>query len=144
MTSLPISSISKLIKIHRQSVRLIYNLPRYSTDSVTSLMKDLHWLPLVTRYIFKLLFTTHNVIHHNFPIYLCDLIKVKHIDRSSRFTHKCILETPYRSSKYGSSAFSISAPTHWNKLRWEIRCTENVSSFKTKLKYHLFRLAYNI
>ena len=108
MTSLPIFFISKLIKIHRQSVHLIYNLPRYLTDSVISLMKDLHCchqIYLVTRYIFKLLLTTHNVMHHNFPIYLCDLIKIKHIDRSSRFTHKCILETPYHSLKYGSVPF---------------------------------------
>ena len=43
---------------------------------------------------------------------------------------------------YGSRAFAVSTPELWNSLLVFIRSCGNLSSFKSKLKTHLFKKTY--
>ncbi|KAK0147849.1 Disintegrin and metalloproteinase domain-containing protein 22 [Merluccius polli] len=44
---------------------------------------------------------------------------------------------------WGDRAFSIAAPSLWNSLPKPIRDCTNINNFKTQLKTHLFKLAFN-
>ena len=60
----------KLIKLHRLQnavVRCVHLLPRRYPDSITPLLKQLHWLPVPYRIKYKLSLTIHKAIHHNSP-----------------------------------------------------------------------------
>ena len=58
----------KLIKLHplqNALVRCVYLLPRRCSDSITTLLKQLHWLTVPHRIKYKLSLTIHKAIHHN-------------------------------------------------------------------------------
>ena len=60
----------KLIKLQQFQyavVRCINVLPRRSSDSITPLLKQLHWLPVPYRIKYKLSLTIQKTIHHNSP-----------------------------------------------------------------------------
>ena len=44
-------------------------------DHVTPLRKELHWLPIEARPVFKILCYTYKAIHGNLPDYMCDLAR---------------------------------------------------------------------
>ena len=78
-------------------------------------------------------------MHGTAPQYLSDLLH-KHtpprILRSSSGTLLSVLRP--RPELYGSRAFSVAAPLLWNELSNYIISEQTLTSFKTKLKTHLF------
>ena len=44
----------------------------------------------------------------------------------------------------GERAFSVAAPRLWNKLPLQIRLSSSEAVFKTNLKTHLFRRAFDL
>ena len=48
-----------------------------------------------------------------------------------------------RLKSYGSRAFSVAAPKHWNEIPLDIKLSRSVDVFKSRLKTYLFRLAFN-
>jgi hypothetical protein len=49
-----------------------------------------------------------------------------------------------KSVGFGGRSFAVSGPTLWNNLPNELRDeTLNIKTFQSKLKTHLFSLAYN-
>uniref|UniRef100_A0A3Q2Q7X9 Ig-like domain-containing protein n=1 Tax=Fundulus heteroclitus TaxID=8078 RepID=A0A3Q2Q7X9_FUNHE len=57
-----------------------------------------------------------------------------------KYTLLCI---PRTRTKQGEAAFSSYAPLIWNKLPENCIIAESLSSFKSRLKTHLFRIAFN-
>jgi hypothetical protein len=43
---------------------------------------------------------------------------------------------------YGDCAFSVTAPTLWNKLPANIRKASSLENFKSRLKTHLFKVSF--
>ena len=140
---LPDVSTRKLHMLQRSAVRVIFNLPRRSNDSISNLMKQLHWLPFRFRVKYKILLLTHNAYHHNSPLYLANCIETKTIPRSARPAVTNLLKTPYHNRNHGLRAFSCAAPTLWNKLPPSLREQRCTNSFKRALKMYLFKIAYD-
>ena len=135
--------INRLQKVQNSAVRFINNHRR--RRGVTKLRKALHFLPVSFRIDFKILLLTYKCINGLAPPYLKDLIVTK---KPTGQNLRCdsdptLLERNF-SSKYlrTSAAFSISAPKLWNELPRNIREATSVEVFKTRLKTHLFKLAY--
>lgn len=42
----------------------------------------------------------------------------------------------------GDRAFAFAAPKLWNSLPVDVRASETIQSFKSRLKTHLFKLAF--
>ena len=57
---------------------------------------------------------------------------------------KAMQLTKVRINKLSERAFSFSGPVAWNSLPADIRCTTNRQTFKTLLKSHFFRQAFDI
>ena len=137
---LPKKQIKKLQGIQNTAARLITYTLKY--EHITPILKELHWLPVDSRLVYKYLLFTYKCLHGIAPLYLQELIKLKP-NRGLRSDNKLLLEVPKsRLVNYGDRAFSNAAPRLWNALPDHIRLTEGLGKFKSQLKTHLFRKAY--
>jgi hypothetical protein len=48
----------------------------------------------------------------------------------------------HKSKRYFDASFAFSAPNMWNKLPLAVRSAPTKTCFRSKLKAHLFALAY--
>ena len=133
---LPSTHLPKLQRLQNAAARLISNVPRHS--DITPVLCALHWLPVKFRIDFKILLFTFKAICGHAPGYLIDLIAIKEQPRYNlRSASGLIL-------KYRDRAFSSAAPNLWNNLPLHIRLEDNFERFKSLLKTHLFRLAFDM
>ena len=72
---LPASYIIKLQWVQNAAARLISNTTRF--DHISPVMKDLHWLPVKYRIMFKLVVYTFKALHGSAPTYIHQLIRLK-------------------------------------------------------------------
>ena len=135
------TSLARLKVIQNSAARLIAQASRM--DSVTLIRKELHWLPIHFRVQFKILVICFNYIQKTAPSYLCELITPYHTSRTLRSSGKMLLKIPAVSTKFAEKCFHVRAPQLWNSLPETLRSCDNISLFKSKLKTHLFREAYN-
>ena len=61
-----------------------------------------------------------------------------------RSANKTLLVQPKSSRSWGDRAFSVAAPRIWNNLPNFIRSCSSIESFKSLLKKHFFKLAYEL
>ena len=110
---LPKNQIEKLQRVQNCAARLVVNARR--NDHIIPALRDLHWLPVEQRIIFKILLFTFKALNGLTPSYLSDLIKfyVPGCDLRS----SSLLAVPFSNMKsYGDRAFSICTPKLWNDL----------------------------
>ena len=96
------------------------------------------------RPVFLILVLVHKCIYGNAPEYLSDLLTVYHSNRALRSGNHCLLKESRTSNSFGDRAFSNCAPKLWNGLPQTIRIISCHKRFKSSLKTHLFRKAYNL
>ena len=132
-----------LRKIQNSAARLITRTRKF--DSITPELRNLHWLPIEKMIIYKINVLTFRAMHGTAPQYLSDLLHIhtpSHILRPSSKTLLSVVRP--RLDPYGSRAFSVAAPLLWNELPYYITGKQTLTSFKTKLKTHLFSEGYPI
>ena len=144
--NLPEYKLIKLQRLQNAVVRCVHLLPRRSYDSITPLLKQLHWLPVPYRIQYKLSLTIHKAIHHNSPDYLASLLHLHTpiIPLQTRSSNTFILTTPHLHKLHSSNirSFALSAPYHWNSLPNHLRTNTSTPSFKRHLKTYYFSLAF--
>ena len=129
-------SLNRLRKIQNTAVRIVSLCEK--NNRITPYLKKLHWLPVHLRIHFKILLFTYKILNGLAPTYLCTLVKLYVPPRQLRSGSQYLLEPVLsHSATYGDRAFSIAAPYLWNNLPLDIRTSETLSVFKTKLKTHL-------
>ena len=111
------------------------------------ILKTLHWLPVRQRIVFKILLIVFKALNGQAPSYILELLTLKsnshsHNLRSSNDTLLLKMPTCKTKVTLGDRAFSCAAPKIWNNLPLSIRKSQSVTSFKTKLKTHLFVQAF--
>ena len=72
--NLPNKQIERLQRIQNQAARMLKRIPR--RNHITSVLRELHWLRIHDRIIFKILLLTHKAVNNTAPEYLCDLIRL--------------------------------------------------------------------
>ena len=111
-------------------------------DHVTPLLKELHWLPVEQRIIFKILLFTFKALNNLCPSYtfcISYLLETYKPTRSLRSSSKNLLVIPRSKLKsYGDRALSVSAPKLWNDIPETIKCSVDLNAFKRNLKTYLF------
>ena len=113
-------------------------------DHVTPLLKELHWLPVEQRIIFKILFLTFKALNNLCPSYISDLLESYKPTRSLRSLSRNLLAIPHSKLKsYGDHTFSVCAPKLWNDIPEIIKCSVNLYTFKRNLKTYLFKRYLN-
>ena len=113
---------------------------------VTPLRKELHWLPIEARPVFKILCYTYKAINGNLPDYMCDLVSVYNPKRCGLRSGNSIIRrlctVKAYSAKYGYMCYSLAAPALWNPLPENIRSAETFVTFKKSLKTFPFKNTY--
>ena len=132
----------KLQLLQNHAARLVKRANKKS--SATLLLKDLHWLPIKQRVLYKISIIVFKCLNCNdFPSYLKDLISVYKPSRSLRSADKFLLVKPFKKLKtFGQRSFHFSAPTVWNSLPFELRSCSSLDIFKKRLKTHFFKIAF--
>ena len=109
---------------------------------ITPILKKLHWLPIKQRIDYKLCLLTYKTLQIQQPTYLYNSISFPSHSLSTRSSDSSVLYIPYVRTSLGKRAFSVIAPRLWNSLPPDTRNSLSVSTFRSKLKTHLFKLAF--
>ena len=130
--------------VQNAAARIIAGLKK--RDHITETLRDLHWLAVEERIVFKINLITFKALNGSGPRYLEDILKFYHQARTLRSLrdHLGLEEPNFNMKTYGQRAFSVAAPRLWNKLPFEIRACSDVNLFKSKLKTFLLKKVYDI
>ena len=141
---LPNHLIDKLQHLLNAAARLIMVANKY--HSITPILKELHWLPIEQRIIFKINLITFKCLNNLAPPYLKELLTLYRPNRTLRSSSDKLrlVTVPYNLKTYGYRSYSVQAPILWNSLPFHIRSADSINSFKSKLKTYLFKSAYNL
>ena len=138
---LPKSTIDRLQKVQNSAARLITRNKKF--DHITPVMKELHWLPINQRIVYKILLITYKALNRCAPSYIGDMLQPLKSTMNLRSSMKGFLAVPpIRLVNYGQRSFSYAAPKLWNELPDTVRHSESLLVFKTKLKTYLFKKNY--
>jgi len=144
---LPSVHLLKRQLLQNAAARLISNVPRYS--HITPVLCWLHWLPVKCGIDFKILFLTFKALYGRAPGYLTDLIAIKEQTcYPLRSASGLALNYPSLKLKktLGDRAFSSAAPPYLMEESAPSYppCGQNCGRFKSVLKTHLFKLAFDM
>ena len=139
------SDYKPLELIQKAAARLVFRHPKFSHS--THLLRKLHWLPVKDRIKFKTLTLAYRAVKGTAPPYLQALVKAHTPSRPLRSSSAGRLSAPSLQGPDGrlkrSHLFSVVAPTWWNELQNKaITTAETLSTFRRRLKTHLFQGAF--
>ena len=127
------ASLYKMQKVQNAAARLVKKVPR--RVSVRECLAQLHWLPIESRIIFKILLITHKVIYGRCSANLT----VSYKGHNCRPQDFLMLKTKVAHTLYGKRTFGWAAPRLWNALPYNYRSVDNTESFKHIIKTYLFQ-----
>ena len=134
--------LDEIQRVINCSARLIYKDSK--SAHITPLLFDLHWLPISSRIQYKIALTCYHIISGTAPPYLSELLHLYSPSRSLRSASDTrIFRVPRVCTRtLGERSFQYIGPVIWNSLSFSVRHATALSSFKSKLKTHLFSSAY--
>ena len=71
----------RLEMVQRSAARIVRQIRRGDRQSMTTILRQLHWLPVRKRIDFKLLVLVHRAIYNGTPEYLAALLSCTGVDR---------------------------------------------------------------
>ncbi len=133
--------INKLQLVQNAVARVLTRTRKY--DHISPVLSTLHWLPIKHRIHLKILLITYKALNGLAPQYLSELLS--HYSPScplrSQNSGHLIIPRISKSTAGGRSFFYL-APKFWNNLPNTVREADTLCQFKSRLKTHLFNLAY--
>ena len=125
-------NIFKLQKVQNAAARLVTR--KRKRDSIASTLRDLHWLRVESRIIFKILLLVFKSM-----IGMCSTnLQLTYKRYNCRPEDFLMLETKMVKTKYGKRTFQYAGPRLWNALPLHVRTMESVEGFKREVKTILF------
>ena len=139
---LPDCDIDRMQKVQNATARLVVQDETLTTKEC---LKELHWLPVKSRIVFKVAILVYRCLNNMAPKCLQDLISLNPIRKQglrSNSDYKKLI-VPYVSRQtFAARSFSIIGPNTWNNLATNIRSSTSLELFKKNLKTFLFLKAY--
>jgi len=113
--------------------------------NITDALISLHWLRVPERIVFKVAVQTYRALHGDAPHYLRQFTSVAGIRtrqrlRSSTSDDLCV--PAVRLATVGHRAFSVAGARVWNDLPADVTSAPSLSTFRKRLKLHLFPLSH--
>uniref|UniRef100_A0AAZ1XBQ8 Reverse transcriptase domain-containing protein n=1 Tax=Oreochromis aureus TaxID=47969 RepID=A0AAZ1XBQ8_OREAU len=138
---LPSSLLLRLQTVQNAAAHLLTGTRKFCP--ITPVLASLHWLPIRYRIQFKILLLTFKTINKLAPSYLSELLKPHTPARTLRSaTQQLLIQPRSRLKSRGDRAFALAAPVLWNTLPLDLRASDSIALFKSRLKTHLFNLAF--
>ena len=134
--------LKRLQSVQNAAARLISGTRKF--DHITPVLRDLHWLPVTQRIIYKLVMLVHKCLSGTALSYLADsCIPVGSLPgrRQLRSATTGQLFVPRTNTSIGRRSFSVCGPLTWNGLPATLRTSDlSADAFGRALKRHLFDL----
>ena len=146
LAGVPKGILNKLQSIQNSAARLYAGHGKF--DHITPPMRDeLHWLRIPERINFKLCTLVYKALHGMAPAYIQDLCLPTAINPNltgHRSASRGDLFVPRMiTMKYGKRSFGAAGPMAWNSLPQDIRKSDSLEVFKSRLKTFLFKQSYD-
>ena len=93
MAELPQYLLDKVQRVQNAAARLVSCTRKY--DRITPVLKELHWLPVKQRIIFKILLFTYKAQKALAPQYISDFLVQYKPSRALRSSDKKLLQVPH-------------------------------------------------
>ena len=129
-----------LQKIQNTTCRVV-NTTKY--DKVSREMRSLHWLKVREHIINKIARLMFQCYTNQAPEYLSSLVIKPHSRQIRSDEHNKLSLSHAQTAQCQNCSFTIWGPCIWNDLPSRLRCETNWSTFKMKLKTHLFNISYD-
>ena len=130
------ANFDKLLRLQNTLARVVTGHKK--SDHITSVLADLHWLPVKSRVTFKIASLTYTIRKSGQPAYLRTLISDYKPTRDLRSSSRDLIATKGSKKAKGARAFSCIAASTWNTLTLTIKLCESVLTFRKHLKAHLY------
>ena len=126
--------LRRLQSVQNAAARFITGARKY--DHISPVLRDLHWLPLRQRIIFKIATLMHQCLNGLVPSYLAtDCIAISSMPgrRQLRFAASGQLYIPRtKTMTFGPRSFKVSGPTIWNDLPARLKDSSLCKNFQLK------------
>src|SRR5277367_42917 len=119
-------NLHRLQCVQNRAARIVLGVGHRA--SIDPLLRQLHWLPIAKRIMYKTALITFKTLSAQQPTYLSSLLVPYNPPRTLRSSTLHFLTVPRVSTALQSRAFSISAPHLWNSLPISLRSLANFSS----------------
>ena len=137
--------LHRLGMIQHSAARIIMCIKKHDRQSITAVLRQLHWLPVRWRINYKIVVLVFRALHGLAPVYVSTLITPYEPRCALRSTGSALLCVPrHNLERYGRRSFSCAGPVLWNSLPEDMRLADSLNSFKSHLKTRYFILAYNL
>ena len=130
------NEINKLQAVQNSAIRLVFGRFKYDRAPISHLFKEIHWLKIKERIVFKICLIVHKCIWGIAPESLKSLIVISN-PRTFKLVEKKFCNV------FGERAFSRSGPKLWNNLPLNIHLEDDTDKFKKLLKSYLITDSYN-
>ena len=127
------SNLYKLQKVQNAAARMVLRSKRRC--SVSDGLKELHWLRVEARVMFKIILLVYKSVTGQCSANL----EIKYKAHNCRPQDELLLEAANAKTKYGRRRFDFVGPRLWNALPVEIRTEKDMDTFKSKVKTLLFK-----
>ncbi len=138
---LPDVQLSRLQRLQNTAARVVTLTKKHS--HITPVLLNLHWLPISSKIIYKLMLIVFKALNGQAPTYILDMLNIYKPCRNLRSGKKCLLQEVKSNRTWGDRSFSVAAPHLWNQLPLYIKTSNNIHSFKKSLKTHLMSKAFS-
>ena len=130
--------LHRLEMIQHSAARNIMCIKRHDRQSITAVLRRLHWLPVKWRINYKIVVLVFRALHGLAPAYVSTLITTYEPRRALRSTGSgALLCVPrHNLERYGRRSFSCAGSVMWNSLPEDMRLADSLNSFKSHLKTH--------
>ena len=146
--SLSNKELRRLQCLQNSIARIIIHSSKFT--HVTPILKDLHWLPVKYRSIFKTVTLVYKFLLSGNPKYFgphvkhyCSSFRSRRSKPSNKYLQKPTYNSiVHKSKKEFNNSFSYDAPNLWNNLPDNIRLAPTLTTFRSRLKTYLFQQAF--
>jgi len=114
----PAMLLNRLHRAHDSAARVVMDTNR-RTDA-KPLLRQLHWLPVRQRILFKMAVLTRKAHTTGTPTYLSQHLHQRTATYSTRSSSLPLFTVPNPSTVFARRAFNYTAPTTWNSLPADI------------------------
>lgn len=128
------SQLQKLQRVQNVAVRFVFGAKRHPPTS--GLLKELHWLPVKQRILFKMGCLMFKIVWWHCPAYLARLFEKN--SRETRRNYENLLRLPKSLNAANRNSFSYRGAKTWNTLPCYLRQETDYVTFKKDLKTFLF------
>ena len=120
----------RLEMIQHSAARIIMCIKRHDRQSITAVLRHLHWLPVKWRINYKIVVLVFRALHGLAPAYVSTLItpyKPRRALISAGSAQLCVPR--HNLERYGRRSFSCAGPVLWNSLPEDMRLADSLHSF---------------